>query len=327
MYMCILNTDGAVLLHRNMKAEPDSFLKAVAPFRQDLAVAIECIFTWYWLADLCRKEEIPFVLGHALYMKAIHGGKAKNDKIDALKIATLLRGGMMPQAYAYPAEMRSTRDLLRRRMHLMRQRAELLGHVQLTNQQYNLPEIGRKIAYRSNREGLAERFPDPVAGTNVAFDLKRITFYDDLLNQIELEIVRHARQHDAGSFHLLDTIPGVGKILSLVMLYEIHDIHRFPTVQDFASYCRLVKPKKESAGKVYGSSGGKIGNAHLKWAFSEAAVGFLRNNPPGQAYLARLEKKHGKAKALTALAHKLARAVYHMLQRKEAFDMKRFMNH
>ena len=103
-------------------------------------------------------------------------------------------------------------------------------------------------------------------------------------------------------------------------------ISRFPTVQDFASYCRLVKPKKESAGKVYGSSGNKIGNAHLKWAFSEAAVGFLRNNSPGQAYLARLENKHGKAKALTALAHKLARAVYHMLQRKEAFDIKRFLN-
>ena len=326
MYMCILNQEGAVLLHRNMKAEPDAFLKAVAPFRRDLAVAIECIFTWYWLADLCAKEQIPFVLGHALYMKAIHGGKAKNDKIDALKIASLLRGGMMPQAYAYPAEMRSTRDLLRRRMHLMRQRAELLAHVQLTNQQYNLPEIGRKIAYRSNREGVAERFADPVVASNVAFDLKRITFYDDLLNQIELEIVRHAKQHDANTFHLLDTIPGVGKILALVMLYEIHDIGRFESVQDFASYCRLVKPKKESAGKVYGSSGGKIGNAHLKWAFSEAAVGFLRNNPAGQTYLARLEAKHGKAKALTALAHKLARAVYHMLRRKEAFDMKRFVN-
>jgi transposase len=259
-------------------------------------------------------------------MKAIHGGKAKNDKIDAHKIAVLLRGGMIPQAYVYPAEMRSTRDLLRRRMHLMRQRAELLGHVQLTNQQYNLPDIGKKIAYRSNREGVAERFVDPSVAANVSFDLKRITFYDDLLNQIELEIVRHAKQHDANTFHLLDSVPGIGKILALVILYEVHDISRFPTVQDFASYCRLVKSKKESAGKVYGTSGNKIGNAHLKWAFSEAAVGFLRHNPQGQAYLARLEKKHGKAKALTALAHKLARAVYHMLRRKEAFDVKRFVN-
>ena len=87
-----------------------------------------------------------------------------------------------------------------------------------------------------------------------------------------------------------------------------------------------MKSKKESAGKLYGTSGSKIGNAHLKWAFSEAAVGFLRNNPPGQRYLAHLETVHGKGKALTVLAHKIARAVYHMLWRKEAFDMKRFLN-
>jgi transposase len=326
MYLCILNQAGAIVLHRNMKSEPDSFLEAIAPFRQDIVIAVECIFTWYWLADLCAREKISFVLGHALYMKAIHGGKAKNDRIDAHKIAVLLRGGMIPEAYVYPEGMRSTRDLLRRRMHLMRQRAELLAHIQITNHQYNLPEIGKKISYRVNRDGVAERFADPSVRSNVTFDLKRIGFYDDLLNQIELEILRHAKQHDANTFHLLDSVPGVGKILALVLLYEIHDITRFPRVQDFASYCRLVKSKKESAGKVYGTSGGKIGNAHLKWAFSEAAVGFLRNNPQGQAYLARLEKKHGKPKALTALAHKLARAVYHMLRRKEAFDIKRFIN-
>jgi Transposase len=198
MYLCILNQAGAVVLHRNMKAESDSFLKAITPFRQDLVVAVECMFTWYWLADLCAREEITFVLGHALYMKAIHGGKAKNDKIDAHKIAVLLRGGMIPQAYVYPAEMRSTRDLLRRRMHLMRQRAELLGHIQITNHQYNLPEIGKKIAYRSNREGVAERFADPSVQSNVTFDLKRIDFYDGLLNQIELEILRHAKLGAAG---------------------------------------------------------------------------------------------------------------------------------
>jgi transposase len=259
-------------------------------------------------------------------MKAIHGGKAKNDKIDAQKIAALLRGGMIPEAYVYPEQMRSTRDLLRRRMHMMHQRAELLAHVQNTNHQYNLPDIGKKISYRSNREGVAERFADPSARSSVAFDLKRIGFYDGLLNEIELEIVRNAKQHDPNAVYLLDTVPGVGKILSLVILYEVHDIGRFPSVQDFASYCRLVKSRKESAGKVYGTSGSKIGNAHLKWAFSQAAVAFLRLNPQGQAYLARLEKKHGKGKALSILAHKLARTVYFMLRRKEAFDMKRVLN-
>ena len=113
--LCIFNRDGEILLHRNMPAGPEPFLKTIAPYREELVVCVECIFTWYWLADLCAREGIPFVLGHALYMKAIHGGKAKNDKTDAQKIAMLLRGGMLPQAYVYPADMRATRDLLRRR--------------------------------------------------------------------------------------------------------------------------------------------------------------------------------------------------------------------
>jgi transposase len=325
MYLCILNQDGEILVHRNMPAGPDPFLKAIAPYREDRVVCVECIFTWYWLADLCAREGIPFVLGHALYMKAIHGGKAKNDKIDAQKIAILLRGGMLPQAYVYPADMRATRDLLRRRIHLMRQRAELLAHIQHTNSQYNLPEIGKKIAYKANRAGVAERFPEPAVQKSVEVDLALIDHYDQLLRSVELSILHTAKQHNANTLYLLRTVPGIGEILSLVLLYEIHDIQRFPRVQDFVSYCRLVKCARESAGKRYGTSGAKIGNAYLQWAFSEAAVLFLRTNPAGQKYLARLEKKHGKGKALTVLAHKLARAVYYMLKRETAFDMQMFL--
>jgi transposase len=326
MYVCILSQDGEILLHRNMKTSPETFLKAIAPYREDLVVAVECIFTWYWLADLCAQEQIPFVLGHALYMKAIHGGKAKNDKIDAQKIAVLLRGGMLPQAYVYPAEMRATRDLLRRRLHLTRKRAELLAHVQNTNSQYNLPEIGKKLAYKANRDGVAERFPDPAVQKSVEVDLALIDYYDQLLRDVELTIVQTAKQHHAQTLYRLQSVPGIGKILSLVLLYEIHDITRFPRVQDFVSYCRLVKCAKESAGKRSGTSGAKIGNAYLKWAFSEAAVLFLRNNPAGQKYLARLEHKHGTGKALTIVAHKLARAVYYMLKRDTAFDMQKFLH-
>jgi transposase len=115
MYLCMLDREGQVLLHQNLRSRPEPFLAAIAPYRDDLVVSAECIFTWYWLADLCTREGIPFVLGHALYMKAIHGGKVKNAKVDAFKIAHLLRGGNLPQAYVYPPEMRATRDLLRRR--------------------------------------------------------------------------------------------------------------------------------------------------------------------------------------------------------------------
>jgi len=160
MYVCILDHHGQVLVHRNLRTSPADFLAVIEPYREGLVVAVECIFTWYWLADLCAAEGIAFVLGHALYMKAIHGGKAKNDRIDSLKIATLLRGGMLPQAYAYPAGMRATRDLLRRRLHLVRKRGQLLAHIQMTSHQYNLPPLGKRIAYPSHREVVANHFED-----------------------------------------------------------------------------------------------------------------------------------------------------------------------
>lgn len=195
-----------------------------------------------------------------------------------------------------------------------------------TNSQYNLPEIGKKIAYKANRDGVAERFTDLAVQKTIEVDLALITYYDELLKDLELSILKTARQHDAQTLYLLHTVPGIGKILSLVLLYEIHDIDRFASVQDFVSYCRLVKCAKESAGKRLGTSGKKIGNGHLQWAFSEAATLFLRNNAAAQSYLARVEKKHGKGKALTILAHKLARAVYYILKRQTAFNMETFLH-
>jgi len=178
MYICILDREGKVLAHQNLPSNPEAFLEAIAPYREDLVVAVECIFTWYWLADLCAREGIAFVLGHALYMKAIHGGKAKNDRLDALKIATLLRGGLLPQAYVYPAGMRATRDLLRRRLDLVRKRGQLLAHIQMTSHQYNLAPLGKRIAYPSNREGVVAHFEDRVVKKSIAVDLALLERYD-----------------------------------------------------------------------------------------------------------------------------------------------------
>jgi transposase len=211
-----------------MKTDPEAFLRAIAPYRPDIVVAVECMFTWYWLADLCADEDIPFVLGHALYMKAIHGGKAKNDKIDSHKIAVLLRGGLLPQATVYPTEMRATRDLLRRRMHLAHKRGELLAHVQNTNSQYNLSAIGKNLAYKAHGDGVGERFADPAVQKSIEVDLALVSYYDELLRDVELTILKTAKQHDANTLYLLQTVPGIGKILSLVLLYEIHHIERFP---------------------------------------------------------------------------------------------------
>ena len=325
MYVCIIDQEAKIVKQKNIKSSPAAFMKAIDQYRDDIVVSAECMFTWYWLADLCAKENIPFILGHALYMKAIHGGKAKNDRIDAYKIAYLLRGGNIPMAYVYPPEMRATRDLMRRRNHLVRKRAELLAHIQNTNHQYNLPPLVKKIRYKGNREGLIEHFRDESVQKSMETDLSLIDHYGELLTKLEYYICKKAKVHDPEALFRLLSVPGIGQTLALIILYEIHDINRFPRVQDFVSYSRLVKPSKESAGKLYGHSGAKIGNAHLKWSFSEAAVLMLREIPEVKKYKARLVKKHGKAKALTILAHKIGRAVYYILKRKEVFNIEKFL--
>jgi hypothetical protein len=201
MYVCILSHDGEIVLHRHMNAALEAFFKAIAPYRDGLVVAVECIFTWYGLADLCAQEGLPFVLGHALYLRAIHGGKAKHDQIDSQQIAALLRGGMLPQAYVYPAKRRATRDRLRRRTHLMRKRSKLLSHVQHTHSPYNLPEIGKKIAYKANRQGVAERFDEAAGQKTIEVDLALITYDDERLKDLELTILKTAQPHDAHTLY------------------------------------------------------------------------------------------------------------------------------
>jgi transposase len=222
--------------------------------------------------------------------------------------------------------MRATRDLLRRRLHLTRKRAERLAHVQHTNRQYNLPEVRTPLAYQANRDGVAERFLDPAVQKHVAVDLALIDGDDQLLNDGELTMVQTAKPHAAQTLYRRPSGPGIGKILRVVVRYEMHDLTRFPQVQDVVSSCRLVTWAKASAGTRDGTAGAKVGQAYRKWAFSEAAVLCLRNHPAGPQSRARVERTHGQGKALTVLAHQLARAVYDLRKRDPVFARHKFLN-
>jgi transposase len=326
LHVCILDAKGKVVHDVNIAANPEAFLAAVAPYRHDLVVGCECMFAWYWLADCCQREKISFVVGHAYYMRLIHGAKAKSDKIDANKIARLLRGGNFPLSYVYPQGMRETRDLLRRRTWLVRQRAGLMTHLQILNAQYNLPPFPKKLSFAHNRVemDIPARFADASVRRSAAVDLAVIDCLDEQIAVLELFLTRTAKVDDVQTFHRLQTIPGVGKVLALILLYEIHDIRRFSSAGQFLSYARLVRCAHESAGKVLGSGGHKIGNAHLRWAFGEAACLFLRGSERGKRWKDRQVKKRGEGKALAILAARLARAVYHLWRKGEAFDEERF---
>jgi transposase len=328
MHVCVLDAAGTVVLDRNLPCHFETLLQAIAPFRDDIVIGVECMFGWYWLSDRCAEQKIPFVVGHALYMKLIHGGKAKNDRLDASKIAHLLKGGNFPLSYAYPKGMRETRDLLRRRMYLVHKRAELITHLEILNAQNNLPPFGKKLSYAANRAELniPERFTDPSVKMSATLDLDLIDQLDELISKVELYLTRTAKVDDVQTYQRLRTIPGVGPILALVLLYEMHQVERFEQVGQFLSYARLVRGEHDSAGKKLGWGNKKIGNAHLRWAFAEAACLFLRGSERARQWKQKQEKKHGSAKVLGILAARLARAVYHMLRKHEAFDEERFWN-
>jgi transposase len=144
---------------------------------------------------------------------------------------------------------------------------------------------------------------------SVESDLAGIDHCDEQIRKLELYLERSAKIDDPQSFFLLKSIPGIGKVLALTILYEIHSVDRFPTVGQFISYCRLVKCAHTSAGKSYGTGGAKIGNAHLRWAFGEAAVLLIRESPEAKSFVDRMTRKHGKPKAISILAAKVARTV------------------
>jgi transposase len=216
---------------------------------------------------------------------------------------------------------------LRRRSFFVLQRAQLIAHIQNTNTQFNLPPLPKKLAYAANRSPeIAERFAHPSTRLSITADLGLIDAYDHEIAELERHLVKNAKIDDPVTFGQLRTTPGIGPILGLILLYEVDDITRFPEAGNFLSYARLVRCAHVSAGKVKGSGGKKIGNAHLKWAFSEAACLMLRSCLPVKSWMQRQEKKKGKRKALSILEAKIGRTVYHLWRKQVPFDVKRFLN-
>ena len=329
MYVCLMDRQGKKLVHTNIRNNDFAFfLKLVAPYRHDLTVCAECMFGWYWLADACQAAGLKFVLAHALYLKAIHGGKNKNDRIDSEKIAHLLRSNLIPPAYVYPSAKRPLRALLRQRTYFVWQRADLLARVQSVQLAHNRTPHKQT---RSNRQPweallLADE-PDPVRQLTLQNELAMNRHFDAQITAIETQLRQQTKRIAARDYALLQTVPGIGENLAALILHEIGDIARFPTVKNFLSYCRLVKGTVASAGKIKSLRGAKLGNPYLRWAFGEVAVIAKRDHlllkPLAQGLEARLGGN--KFKANTILAIKLARAVYFVLKNQTGFDADRLV--
>jgi hypothetical protein len=266
------------------------------------------------------------VLGHALSMQAIQGGKTHNDQMDSQNIAVRLRGGLLPQAYVSPAARRATRARRRRRTPWRRTRAAWLAHLPQTTRQSNRPEMGKQLAYQANRAGVAERCPAPAVPQSIAVDRALLGPDDQRRRDGERALRTTAPPPHAQTLARRRTVPGVGASLRCVRLSDIPALTRGPRGHDGRSSGRLVKCTQAAAGKRSGTSGPHSGNASRQWAFAAAAGLWLRAHPAGHTSLTTLATPHGAGHALTLLGQPRGRPSYDRFQRHTTFALGQFRN-
>lgn len=264
-------------------------------------------------------------MAHAYYLRTIQNHKHKNDKRDSQEFADCLRTNRIPPAFVCPRSIHPIRALVRRRMAFVRNRARILGFSMIDLMAHGLktPQIHARSRTRWCA-ALRSAFDQPIQKLITEANVQTVEHYNRQIDLMEQALIRHASTTDTQDFNLLLTIPGVGEVLALTILYETIDVARFSSVKDFVSYCRLAKGVEESGGKKLGSRGAKIGNPYLKWAFIEAARLAKRSNPAIAKLASRLEKKKGPKKLVNGIiAAKIARAAYFMLVNKTGFDPNR----
>ena len=313
--------DGGLKVVREAKVGNDleAILEVLEPYRDDLeGVAVESTFNWYWLVDGLDEAGYQMHLVNTWAVKQWEGLKYSDDRHDARWLAHLLALGILPEGYIYPKQERSVRDLLRRRAFLVRKRTSFLLAMRgafecRTGMQTTSNEVKQWTA-----EDVDSYLDDPVAALGITCLLEPTKALDGQIRIIEKEVLGRARLRD--EFAPLLTVWGIGKILALTMMYEVGEIARFRKVRNFASYCRLVKSARLSAGKRKGSGNRRNGNPYLSWAFSEAAHFAVRYHPPAKKYFQRKRSKTNGIIAIRALAHKLARASYYVMKDQVDFD-------
>jgi len=297
----------------------DTILMTLSVYKGDLiGVVVESTFNWYWLVDGLMDNGYQVHLANPAAIKQYEGLKHTDDQRDAYWLAQMLRLGILPEGYIYPKEDRPVRDLLRRRMLFVRQRTALMLSFQSMvsrnlNQTISATEIKKlqcaDAATLFNHEYLQ------LAG---AYMIYLVQCQLEATGQIEHDVLSQVRLRP--EFQSLLTLPGVGKILGITIMLEVGDIHRFPTVGDYSSYCRCVKTDRLSNGKSKGKGNKKNGNKYLAWAYVEAAHFANRTYPEVQRFYQRKRAKTNSIVATKAVCNKLARASYWMMKKQAPYD-------
>ncbi|MCP4876337.1 MAG: IS110 family transposase [Gammaproteobacteria bacterium] len=314
----VIDEEDKRVLEKRLNNDLSLTLDALSPFRESLhGIAVESTFNWYWLVDGLQEQGYDLQLANTAAVKQYDGLKYSGDRHDAFHLAHLMRLGILPAGYIYPKEQRAIRDLLRRRLFLVRTASSQLISVQ--------SQIWRSTGLRIKSADLrkADIVVPPVDDYTHQAVEAGLSVYQTIQREIDgLEQTAHQAVKLTGAFQLLQTVTGIGKILGLTIMLETGTIARFAGPGNFASYCRCVDSKRTSNGKKKGEGNAKAGNKYLSWAFSEAAHFAVRYEPLAQRFYERKKAKTNGIIAIRAVARKLARATWMMLKHEVPYDAK-----
>jgi transposase len=315
-HLCVIDESLSIHLQQKAANELPRIARLLEPFKPDLKIVIESTFNWYWLVDGLKDLGFDLSLAHTLGLAMITQAKVKTDRRDAFTLAKLLRAGVIPKAYIYPAETRPLRDLLRRRMRVVSLRAQEYGSLRQLLLREGILESSRNEIKLAEDEDLKLWFSHPLVVMSASHQLERIDLLSRQIQELEQQILDRSR--NKADYKRLLEIAGIGKILALTILYEVGEISRFQSVRQFSSYCRVVPGVAQSGAVSRRGRSSKQGNHYLKSALSQAAVVAVRSYPAiRRCYERHLRRHRGSARKLVAynvVAHKLAQAVYQVLK-------------
>ena len=318
-YLGIIDEQGKVVFKHKMVNELRQTLSVLEPFRSELkGVVVESTFNWYWLVDGLMDHGYQVHLANPSAIQQYEGLKHSDDERDAIWLANLLRLGILPEGYIYPKQERPIRDLLRKRLQLVRHRTSHILSIQ------NIVSRSLGIRVRGNEvkgldeEQVAELFREEHLYLAVRSSVGVMRYLGDKIKEIEGVVKGWVKLRK--EFEKLLTLPGVGPILGLTIMLEVGDIGRFPEVGNYASYCRCVRSTRISNGKLKGEGNRKNGNKYLAWAYVEAAHFAIRDYSEVNRYYHRKVAGSNKVVAIKAVSHKLARASYYIMRDQVAYD-------
>lgn len=318
-YLGVINDKEKAIFKKKLPNDLDEIVSALMPYRKELqGIAVESTFNWYWLVDGLMEEGFNVHLANPSAIKQYEGLKHSDDARDAFHLAQLLKLGILPEGYIYPKEERPLRDLLRKRLQLVRQKtSHILSFKNL---------VSRNLGFRMSSNDIKKLTEDDVEGmfkeehlvlagkANIA----TMHFLKERIIEIETAVLKEAKLRD--EYNNLLTVPGIGKILALTIMFETGDIRRFRGVGNYVSYCRCVASKRVSNGKSKGEGNRKNGNKYLSWAYVEAANHAIRLYPYVRRYYQKKSAKTNNIIAIKAISHKLARASYYVIKDQEVFN-------